>query len=164
MVTLRRAEKSDCSAILEMIIELAVFEKEPDAVEAKLVDLEKWGFGDHPVFRVLIAERGATPLGFVLYFPTFSTWTGQPGIHIEDLYVREDARGTGAGRMLVAAVAAECISIGGRRLDLSVLNWNPARSFYQRLGFNERTEWLGYRLEGSALQAIASDGGCVRSD
>lgn len=157
-VTIRRAVKDDCAAILRMIVELAVFEEEPDAVEAKLGDLERWGFSDQAVFRALIAEQDGKPLGFVLYFPTFSTWTGRPGLYIEDLYIGEDSRGSGAGRLLVACVAAECVAMGGKRLDLSVLDWNPARRFYDRLGFHHKDGWLGYRMEGPALEAAADVG------
>lgn len=153
-VTLRPAVRADVPTILAMVRALAEFEREPDAVEATVADLERHGFGAEPVFRCLMAELEAKAVGFALYFPTFSTWTGRPGLYIEDLWVDPAARKSGAGRALVEAIAAECVAMGGARVDLAVLDWNPARGFYSRIGFHQKTEWLGYRLDGAALREV----------
>lgn len=155
-LSIRPAVKADAPTLLAMVQALAEFEKEPDAVEASVADFERYGFGPQAVFRCLIAERAGRAVGFTLYFPTFSTWTGRPGLYIEDLWVDPDARTGGVGRALVEAVAAECVAMGGARVDLAVLDWNPARAFYSRIGFTQKTEWLGYRADGEALREMAA--------
>lgn len=153
----RPATPADVETILGFIKGLAAFEKEPDAVKATLEDLRRDGFGKQPKFEVLIAELDGEPVGFALFFPTYSTWEGRPGIYLEDLFVAEHARGQGLGRKLMAALAAIAVARGCRRLELSVLHWNPTREFYHHLGMAHMQEWLPYRLAGEALQALAAE-------
>jgi len=153
----RPATPADVETILGFIKGLAAFEREPDAVKATLDDLLRDGFGEQPKFEVLIAELDGEPVGFALFFPTYSTWEGRPGIYLEDLFVAEHARGQGLGRKLMAALAAITVARGCRRLELSVLHWNPTREFYHHLGMGHMQEWLPYRLAGEALQALAAE-------
>lgn len=156
-VTIRPARPDDAAFILEMIHELAAFEREPDAVKATEDDLLRDGWGPAPKFEALIAELEGSPAGFALFFHNYSTWEGRAGIYLEDLYVAERARGHGIGRRLVAALAALAVERDCRRLDLSVLDWNPARRFYERIGLKQMKEWLPYRLTGEALMRLAEE-------
>lgn len=154
---IRPAVPADVPAILALIRELARFEHAEDQVKTCEADLLRDGFGARPAFEALVAESAGVVVGFALYFPSYSTWEGRPGIYLEDLYVRADARQSGLGRRLLAAVAARCLEIGGRRVDLQVLDWNPARKFYDLLGFSRQTEWLPYRLSGEMLRRLADE-------
>ncbi|HET8728523.1 MAG TPA: GNAT family N-acetyltransferase [Alphaproteobacteria bacterium] len=156
-VTIRPARPEDASFILRMIRELAAFEREPDAVKATEADLLRDGWGPSPKFEALIAELDGAPCGFALFFHNYSTWEGRAGIYLEDLYVTPQARRHGAGRRLMAALAALAVERDCKRLDLSVLDWNPARSFYDRIGMAQMTEWLPYRLTGDALTRLATE-------
>lgn len=157
-VIVRPAVPSDVGAILTFIKGLAAFEHEPDAVKATPADLLRDGFGDQPKFEVLIAERDSKPIGFALFFPTYSTWEGRSGIHLEDLFVLEEERGKNVGYRLMTALAALAVERGCARLELSVLHWNPARKFYHRLGMAHQEEWLPYRISGEALEKLAQQG------
>jgi GNAT superfamily N-acetyltransferase len=152
---IRAAVPADAPEIMAMIHELAVFERAPEAVHATEADLLRDGWGERPVFEALMAEIDGSPVGFALYFPKYSTWEGSAGLFIEDLYVRPTARGRGVGSALIARVAALTVERGGKRLDLSVLHWNPAREVYAALGFVHIEEWRSYRLEGTALQRLS---------
>ena len=156
-IIVRPATTADVETILTFIKGLAAFEKEPDAVKTTTADLLRDGFGTNPKFEVLIAERVGQPVGFALFFPTYSTWEGRPGIHLEDIFAVEEARGCGVGRKLMSALAALTVARGCARLELSVLQWNPAREFYHRLGMGHLEEWLPYRLSGEALRALAAE-------
>ena len=155
-ITIRSATPNDVPLILEFIKALARFENEPDAVKTTPEDLLRDGFGEQPQFEVLIAERDEEPVGFALFFTTYSTWEGRPSLYLEDLFVIDSARKHGAGRALMAKLAAICVERGYQRLDLQVLDWNPAREFYHRLGMGHMNEWLPYRLSGQALHALAT--------
>lgn len=155
-VTVRPAVEADADLLLSFVKELAAFEREPDAVKATAEDLRRDGFGPAAVWKALIAEQTGEPAGFALYFPTYSTWEGRPGLFVEDLYVRPQARRLGVGRALLAAVAAEAQARGCARVDLNVLDWNPARDFYAAIGFRQLSVWLPYRLDGVALAALAA--------
>jgi GNAT superfamily N-acetyltransferase len=155
-VTVRPAVEADCATILRFVRELAEFEREPDAVKATEEDFRRDGWGEQPVFEALIAELDGAPVGFVLMFRNYSTWEGRFGLYVEDLYVTPDARRYGVGRLLLTAVARHAVEQGCRRVDLSVLDWNPARSFYDRIGFRQMEEWLPYRLTGEALARLAA--------
>src|SRR5262249_9223124 len=113
------------------------------------------GFGARPHFEAVLAERDGEALGFALYFHNFSTFMGRPGLYIEDLFVSEAARGSGLGRQLLAHLARIAVSRGCPRLELSVLHWNPARAFYERMGLAQNADWLPYRVSGEALQRLA---------
>lgn len=153
----RPATPADVKTILRFIKGLAAFEREPDAVKTTPNDLLRDGFGEHPKFEVLMAELGGKPAGFALFFLTYSTWEGRPSLYLEDLFVEEWARGHGLGRKLMAALAAEAVARGSPRLELQVLDWNPAREFYHHLGMRHMEEWLPYRLSGTALQTLAAE-------
>ena len=156
-LTIRRATRSDSSLILQFIIDLAEYEKLRDYVVATEADIESQLFGERPAAEVLIAEIDGRPEGFALYFQNFSTFLGKPGIYLEDLYVRETARGKGLGLQLIAHVAKRCLEIGGGRLQWSVLNWNtPAIEFYHSLGAIAQDEWTVMRVHGEKLDALAA--------
>ncbi|HEV8712533.1 MAG TPA: GNAT family N-acetyltransferase [Candidatus Binatia bacterium] len=156
-IAIRSATPADAETILTFIKGLAAFEHEPDAVKTTVDDLLRDGFGEYPKFEALIAEQDGQPVGFALFFPTYSTWEGRPGIHLEDIFVLEHVRGRGVGRKLMAALAAIAVARGCARLELSVLHWNPAREFYHHLGMEHLQEWLPYRLSGEALQILAAE-------
>ncbi|MGB8844020.1 MAG: GNAT family N-acetyltransferase [Aliidongia sp.] len=154
-IQIRDAVPADIPAILTMIRELAIFEREPDAVVTTEADLLRDGWGPNKRFGCRMAELDGTTCGFALWFYSYSTWEGRAGIYLEDLYVRPEARGHGMGRRLISDLAALAVREGCRRLDLTVLEWNPARDFYHRQGLEQRTEWLPYRVSGTALKALA---------
>jgi len=156
-IAIRSAIPADVETILTFIKGLAAFEREPDAVKATVDDLLRDGFGEHPKFEVLIAEQDGQPVGFALFFPTYSTWEGRPGVHLEDIFVIEQMRGHRVGRKLMAALAAITVARGCARLELAVLHWNPARPFYHHLGMGHLEEWLPYRLSGEALHSLAAE-------
>jgi GNAT superfamily N-acetyltransferase len=134
-VTLRFATADDVGLLLQLIRELAAYEKAPPgAVVATEEDLRRHGFGSERRFEALLALVDGETAGFALFFPDFSTWRGRPGIFLEDLYVREWARRRGVGRRLMARLAAIAIERDWPALHFNVLDWNPARGFYQRLG------------------------------
>ena len=151
---IRPATTADIDTILHFIKSLAAFEREPDAVKTTPEDLLRDGFGQQPKFAVLIAEKDSSPVGFALFFPTYSTWEGTAGIHLEDIFVEESVRGQGVGEKLMTALAALAVERGCARLELQVLDWNPARGFYQRLGMGHMKEWLSYRVSGEELQKL----------
>ena len=155
-VIIREAIPNDAQTILDFIIGLAEFENEPRSiVEATVESIRRDGFGDDRLFETLIAERGGEPLGMALFFPHYSTWTGTPVLYLEDLFVKQDARGTGAGFALMQALAEIAVERGWKRLDLSVLDWNPARRFYHQLGMDHESEWLLYRLDDAGITNLA---------
>jgi len=154
---IREATPADVNAIHEMIVELAVYEKEPDAVLATPEDLERNLFGDSPALFGHVAEDAeGNVVGFALWFLNYSTWLGTHGIYLEDLYVKPDARGEGHGIALLSTLASICVERGYRRLEWWVLDWNtPARGFYESIGAQALTEWIPYRVTGDALRALA---------
>ena len=157
-VTVRLAEEADSATIARLIRELAVYEELEHELKAGEADIRREGFGPHPRFECLIAEEPGPPaeaLGFALFFHNFSTFEGCAGLYCEDLFVVERARGRGVGRRLVTRLAGLAVERGCARLDLSVLDWNPARDFYHRIGFRHLRQWLPYRLDGEALQSLA---------
>jgi GNAT superfamily N-acetyltransferase len=154
-IHIRAATADDVPTMLRFIRELAEFEREPQAVKASEADLLRDGFGPTPRFEARLGLLDGVPAGFALFFPTYSTWEGRAGIWLEDLYVTPAARGSGLGRALVADLAALTLARGFRRLDLSVLEWNPARRFYAAIGVTRLEGWLQYRASGAALAALA---------
>ena len=155
---IREATPADVKAIHEMIVELAVYEKEPDAVLATPEDLERNLFGGSPALFGHVAEDAAgNVVGFALWFLNYSTWLGTHGIYLEDLYVKPDARGAGHGIALLSTLANICIERGYGRLEWWVLDWNtPARGFYESIGAQALTEWIPYRVTGADLAKLAS--------
>jgi GNAT superfamily N-acetyltransferase len=157
--TIRAAVPGDVSLILEFIRALAVFEREPDAVTATEADLLRDGFGPEPYYHCLIAEQDGTPAGFAFYFFNYSTWTGRPGLYLEDLFVNPEFRGLGIGKALLARVAAIAVEKNCPRLQWEVLDWNtPAVDFYAALGADFLDEWRNVRMTGEALARLAALG------
>jgi GNAT superfamily N-acetyltransferase len=157
MLTIRAATPIDVPTILHFIRELALYEREPDAVIATEADLLRDGFGPQPRFRCLIADLDATSVGFALYFTSYSTWLGHHGIRLEDLYVTPAHRRQGIGKALLAALARIAVDEGCPRLEWDVLTWNqPAIDVYEALGATTQTEWRIMRLAGDALQSLAA--------
>ena len=155
---IRQAEEEDVPEILELIKTLAEFEDLSDEVVATEELLKITLFGINSPAEVQIAFDKNKTLGFALYFRSFSTFLGRPGIYLEDLYVRESARGKGVGEALLRRLAQRTREIGGGRLEWAVLNWNePAIGFYQKMGAAPLDEWTTYRVTGKNLQELAED-------
>jgi GNAT superfamily N-acetyltransferase len=155
--TIRKAVAGDVPLILEFIRGLALFEREPDAVTATEEDLLRDGFGDKPYYHCLIADHDEKPAGFAFYFFNYSTWTGRPGLYLEDLFVSPEFRGLGIGKALLARVAAIAVETGCPRLQWEVLDWNtPAVDFYKSLGADFLDEWRNVRMTGEAIQKLAA--------
>jgi GNAT superfamily N-acetyltransferase len=128
-------------------------------MKATAGNLRRDGFGRRPYFETLICRRGGEPVGFALYFFTYSTFMGRPTLYLEDLFVVPAARGAGAGRALLAALARLAVRRGCGRMEWAVLDWNrPAIRFYERLGAKLRKEWILTRLTGGALARLAREG------
>ena len=156
-ITVRFATADDVPLLLHFIRQLAVFERAPDAVVATEADLLRHGFGPEPKFEAILAFLNGEPAGCALFHARFSTWLGRPGLYLEDLYVAEQARGHGVGKRLMARLAAIAVERGWGRIDFHVLDWNPAREFYERLGMQHHREWLRYGGNEAALQQLAKD-------
>jgi GNAT superfamily N-acetyltransferase len=156
-VTIRHARAADAATIVRMIRALADYEQLLDQVRIEEADVLRDGFGPRPCFGCLLAEVEGEAVGFALYMTDYSTFAGRAGIFVEDLFVTEAARGQGVGRMLLARLATIAREQGGASLSLMVLDWNPARAFYHRLGFAEARTWLPYRMTGAALEQLAAE-------
>lgn len=154
-VEIRPAADEDVAAIVAMVYELAEFEKAVEECHLTEEQLRTALFGPAPAVFCHVARSGDETVGMALWFRTFSTWEGVHGIYLEDLYVRPAARGTGAGKALLATLARICVDSGYPRLEWAVLDWNPARGFYEALGARHKSDWLPYRLSGDALAATA---------
>jgi GNAT superfamily N-acetyltransferase len=156
-LAIRAAAPADVPLVLRFVRELAAYEREPDAVVATEADFHAALFGPRPTAEAVIAEDGAQPLGFALFFHNFSTWTGKPGLYLEDLYVTPAARGRGVGKALLAHLARTAVDRGCARLEWAVLDWNePAIAFYRSLGAVAMGKWTVNRVTGPALQALAA--------
>lgn len=154
-ITIRFAGPEDAGLMLRLIRELARYERAPAAVVASEADLVRHGFGPDRQFEGILAFLDGAPAGLALFHPRFSTWLGRPAMYLEDLYVTPEARGHGVGRRLMARLAAIAVERGWGRLDFQVLDWNPARAFYGRLGIAHLGEWLRYGADGEALRRLA---------
>ena len=158
-VSIRPSTPQDCGTILRFVRELADYEREPDAVEANEAMLADALFATPPAAEALIAERDGVPVGFALFFHNFSTWTGKRGIYLEALYVTPAARGSGAGKALLAHLAGIALDRGCARFEWSVLDWNtPAIDFYRSMGATAMDEWTVQRVTGDALVRLAGRG------
>ena len=155
---IRSGEVGDVPVIATLIRDLARYEKLEDQVvmtEEKLTDSL---FGEHRYAETLIAESGGDPVGFALFFHNYSTFLGQPGIYLEDLFVVPEQRGSGIGRALLERLARIAVERGCGRLEWAVLDWNEdAIGFYKRLGATPNAEWTVYRLTGEALRSLAGE-------
>ncbi len=155
-ISIRNAVAEDAATILRFIQALALYEKEPDAVHATEADILRDGWGATPRFRCVIAELEGVPVGFALYFSSYSTWEGHHGIYLEDLFVMPEHRGLGLGKALLSRVAAIAVEEGCPRLEWSVLDWNtPSIEFYQWIGARKKSEWFMMRLSGEELSTLA---------
>lgn len=154
-IVVRAATVEDVDTLHRFSVDLATYEDEPDAVASTPQTLARDGFGENPQFAALIAERSGKPVGFALYTFNYSVWTAARGIFIEDIWVVPDERRGGVARALMQGLAQECTARGYKRIDLNVLDWNPARGFYERLGYRWIRNWLPYRLSGEALEKLA---------
>ncbi len=155
-IEIRRATPGDVPIILTFIRELAGYEKLQDHVVATEDDMYVALFGQRPVIEAVIASKDDEPVGYALFFPTFSTFLGRPGMYLEDLYVRPSARGFGIGRKLLEHLARITVQRGWGRLEWSVLDWNePSIAFYKKTGATAMNEWIIFRLTGQALQKLA---------
>lgn len=153
---LRPARPGDEAGILACISALAVFEREPDAVENTEDALTATLFGEDPKAFAHVVEREGRIVGIALWFLTYSTWTGRHGIWLEDLYVADAERGRGFGKALIVALADICVQRGYSRLEWTVLDWNtPAVAFYRSLRAEPMSEWTTQRLSGADLHALA---------
>ncbi|MFF9211703.1 MULTISPECIES: GNAT family N-acetyltransferase [unclassified Streptomyces] len=156
---IRPATPADLPVIHTLIQELAAYEKAPHEAKATPAQLHDALFSAHPAAFAHIAEDDDTgePVGFALWFLSFSTWRGTHGIYLEDLFVRPAARGAGHGKALLTELARICTERGYQRLEWSVLNWNePAIGFYESLGARPQDEWTVYRLTDEALTNLAT--------
>jgi GNAT superfamily N-acetyltransferase len=156
---IRAATVNDVAEIRAMIRELAEYERAVEQVRTTEEQLREALFGEHPAAFALIAEDDETgeAVGYALWFPRFSTWTGTRGMHLEDLYVRPRARGGGYGKALLACLAAICEQNGYERFEWWVLAWNePAIDFYKSLGVEFLDEWTVCRLSGEPLRELAA--------
>jgi GNAT superfamily N-acetyltransferase len=156
MLILRPATSSDVPTILGFIHELALYEREPDAVLTTEADLLRDGFTEPRRFHCLMAELDGVPVGFALYFYNYSTWEGRPGIYLEDLYVQPAQRGKGIGKSILTRLAAIAVEEDCARFEWSVLDWNqPSIDFYHAMGAVMKSEWRGMRVDGQALKNLA---------
>lgn len=158
-VSVREAVAADVPVILDLVRALAVYEREPDAVEATEADFAAALFpaDGHPTTFCHVAEIEGQVVGMALWFCSFSTWTGRNGIWLEDLFVLPEHRGSGLGKELLRTLARVCVERGWRRLEWWVLDWNaPSIAFYESLGAVAQDEWTTYRLTGDALGELAS--------
>lgn len=158
-LVVRVAEAKDAERIHELIVALAVYEKEPDAVVCSADDLRGQLEAGQPPFECLLAELDGVARGFALFFHNYSTWRGRPGLYLEDLFVEPAFRGRGIGKRLLTELARTAVQRGCARMEWSVLNWNDlAIRFYEALGAEARSDWTTYRLSGDALDALAAAG------
>ena len=152
---IRRATEADVPVLVNLIRALAVYEREPDAVQIGEAELRRDGFGPQPLFECLIAEDEGQAAGFALYFPIYSTWRG-PSLHLEDLFVQPSHRGRGIGKALLSRVAAIAMERGCARMQWDVLDWNtPAIDFYSSCGAIMLEPWRIMRVTGAALARLA---------
>ena len=154
--TVRSATPADAALIYGFIRDLAEYERMLDEVEATEADIAKVLFSPAPRAFCDIVEVDGQAVGFALWFYNFSTFRGRHGIYLEDLFVRPEVRGKGAGKALLRALARRCLDEGLPRLEWSVLDWNqPAIVFYDGLGATSKAEWITRRLSGEALEKLA---------
>ena len=153
---IRQATPADVPLILQLIRELAEYEKLAHEVRATEAQLHATLFVPHPAAEVVIAEHGGTPVGFAVFFASYSTWEAAPGLYLEDLFVRPDARGRGIGRELLEHLARLTVSRGWARLEWRVLDWNePSIAFYRKLGAEALEDWTVFRVTGESLKKLA---------
>jgi GNAT superfamily N-acetyltransferase len=155
----RPARVEDVSIILQLIRDLATYERAPDEVTATEQQLVDVLFGERPAAEVLLAFEGQSPVGFAVFFYNFSTWLGRPGLYLEDLFVKPDKRGKGYGRALLVELAKIARDRVCGRMEWAVLDWNePAIKFYRTLGAKAMHEWTVFRLTRDGIARLADSG------
>ncbi|EGV43777.1 GNAT family N-acetyltransferase [Bizionia argentinensis JUB59] len=156
-ILVRDAKKADMKSVLKLINELAVYEKEPDAVEVTVADLENHGFGDNPAFHCFVAEINEEIVGIALVYMRYSTWKGRV-LHLEDLVVSQAKRGFGIGTVLLDEVVKYGSTLGVKRICWEVLDWNePAISFYEQKGANVMRDWDVVQMDEAAIKSYISN-------
>lgn len=149
---IRKATKNDMPSVLELIQELATFEKEPDAVVVTVDDLVRDGFSENPLFQCFVAEEENEIVGMALYYYRYSTWKGKT-IHLEDLIVKENKRGTGAGFALYKEIIKQGKAENVRRIEWNVLDWNtPAIDFYEKSGAKVLGDWRVVHMDDKGIE------------
>ena len=149
---IRKATKNDMPSVLELIQELATFEKEPDAVVVTVADLVRDGFSENPLFQCFVAEVDGKIIGMALFYYRFSTWKGKT-IHLEDLIVKESKRGTGAGFALYKEIIKQGKAENVRRIEWNVLDWNtPAIDFYEKSGAKVLSDWRVVHMDDKGIE------------
>jgi GNAT superfamily N-acetyltransferase len=155
---IRSAVRADIPVILQLIRDLATYERAPNEVTATEEHLVEVLFGGKPAAEVRLAFEGDTPVGFAVFFQNFSTWLGRPGLYLEDLFVKPEHRGKGYGRALLVDLARIAWDRGCGRLEWAVLDWNePAIQFYRKLGANPLDEWTVFRLTRDGIAKLAAE-------
>ncbi len=156
-LSLRRATEADVPAILDLIRGIAEYERLSHEVEATEELLRAHGFGPRPIFEAVLAERDRRAVGFALYFFTFSTFKARPTLYLEDLFVRSEERGRGVGRRLLVELARIAVERDCGRMEWAVLDWNPARDFYFKLGAAAMDDWTVFRMTPDAFSRLARE-------
>jgi GNAT superfamily N-acetyltransferase len=155
-VLIRPAKREDVPIILQLIRDLATYERAPNDVTATEKQLIHVLFGEKPAAEVRLAFENGTPVGFAVFFHNFSTWLGKPGLYLEDLFVKPEHRGKGYGRALLVDLAKIARDRGCGRMEWAVLDWNdPAIQFYRKLGAKPMDEWTVFRLTGDGIGKLA---------
>jgi ribosomal protein S18 acetylase RimI-like enzyme len=156
---IRSAVRADVATLVQLIHDLADYERSPGLVKVDARLLQAALFGPSPAVFAHVADEEDRILGIAVWFLSYSTWTGRHGIYLEDLYVRPEARSRGIGRALLTELASIAKRSGYERVEWSVLNWNEsAIRFYRSLGAVPMDKWTGYRLDGGELSALAGEG------
>lgn len=154
---IRKGTPNDMPAVLDLITELAVFEREPDAVVISTEDLVRDGFSENPLFHTFVAEVNEEIIGVALYYYRFSTWKGKT-IHLEDLIVKENNRGTGAGFALYSEIIKQGKKDNVRRIEWNVLDWNtPAIEFYEKSGAKVLNDWRVVQMDENGMEAFLTN-------
>ena len=154
---IRFATESDLDIIIKYIKELAAYEKMTDNVRLQPELVKQHLFSDKPFAEAIIAELDGVDVGFALFFSTYSTFEGKPGIHLEDLFITPEAGGNGLGKAMLQFLANETVKRGGARFEWTCLDWNqPSIDFYESQGAKCLNDWLIFRMDGKTLQDFAS--------
>ncbi len=154
-LAIRPAEPEDAAALLSLLERQAAFEGSPGGVAITEAIIRSDGFGAGARFEAWVAERGGAVTGVLIAYQAYSSWAGAPTLVIHDLFVEQDARGSGAGRALVTRAARRAVELGCCRIDVNVLGWNTAaRAFYEHLGFQGLEDWIPYRLDFEAMNRL----------
>lgn len=155
-IHIREATRADADVILGFITELAIYEKAEHEVLASVADIERSLFDEPSPARALICLSDDQPIGFAVYFLSYSTWQGRKGLYLEDLFISASHRGGGAGKKMLRHLAKLAYDSGCGRFEWSVLDWNtPAIDFYKAIGAAPQDEWVRYRLDGETLKSFA---------